>query len=154
LAPAPEVVDIGAGCLAQSGVPEGPAKDVADAYLHYFEVSGQALYQLNPDLLDEVSAGAELDALRKSIEDDRAAGRAVRTDVEHYCVVLSVDGDSARLGDVYRDSSIYVDPATHIPLPGEHVPNSPAVAPEFKVFFWLQRIEGVWKVVDSGKVSS
>jgi hypothetical protein len=146
-------VEIGAGCLAQAGVPVGPAKEVANAYLRYFEVSGQALYQLNPDLLDEVTAGDELAALRKNIEDDRAAGRAVRTDVEHYCVVLSVVGDHAQIGDVYRDSSIYVDPTTHAPLPGEKVPASPEVAPEATVFYQLQRIDGVWKVVDSGKIS-
>jgi hypothetical protein len=152
LAPAP--VEIGAGCLAQADIPLAPAKEVADAYLHYFEVSAQALYQLDPEQLDEVTAGAELAALRKNIEENQSAGRAVRTSVQHYCVVLSVDGDNARVGDAYRDSSIYVDPSTHLPLPGEKEPDSPSVAPEFTVFYWLDRIEGVWKVVDSGKVSS
>jgi hypothetical protein len=154
VAPTPEVVDIGAGCLAQAGVPEGPAKEVADAYLHYFAVTGQALYQLNPDLLDEVTAGPELATLRKNIEDDRSQGRALRTDVQHYCVVLQVDGDAADVWDHYRDSSIDVDPTTHEPLPGQDIPSSPDVAPDFTVIYQLQRLAGVWKVVDGETIQS
>ena len=147
-AAATQLVEIGAGCLAASSVPGGLAKEVADAYLHYFEVSGQALYRLDPDLLDEVTAGAELATLRKNIEDDRAKGRALRTDVEHDCVVVRVDGATGYVWDRYRDSSIDVDPTTHQPLPGQKTPASPDVAPAFTVIYQLQRLDGVWKVVD------
>ena len=148
----PQLIEIGADCLAQSGVPQEPAKEVASAYLRYFQVSAEALFQLKPELLDEATAGEELAALQKNIEDDRARGRALRTDVQHYCVVLRVQGDNAYVGDDYRDSSIYVDAVTHSPLPGQEVPPSPDVAPEFKVVYELQRIDGVWKVVDGERV--
>ena len=74
--------------------------------------------------------------------------------MEHYCVVLRVEGDSADVGDDYRDSSVYVDPDTHLLLPGQKEPASPDVAPEVRVIYQLQRLDGAWKVIDGEKVQS
>jgi hypothetical protein len=140
-------VEIGAGCLALPGVPVGPAKEVADAYLHYFQVRAEALLTLDPVPLETVSTGEALTGLQEDIQESRAAGRATLIDVQHSCVVLRVDGDEADVADRYRDSSIFVDPVTHQPLPGEVKPASPAEAPEVKVVYRLRRVGPSWKVI-------
>jgi hypothetical protein len=128
-------------------IPAELGAEISQAYLRYFQVRGDALLALDPSELDEVAADGELAALQKNVEDDRAQGRALQTDVQHRFIVLSVEGDNAQVADRYRDSSIYVDPATHQPLQGEVAPSSPDDAPEVKVIYQLRRIEGVWKVI-------
>jgi hypothetical protein len=87
-----------------------------------------------------------LTGLEQGIEQDRAEGHAVKTDVQHDFIVLSVQGDEAVVADRYRDRSIFVDPTTHEALPGQVAP-SPDEAPVVNVLYYLQRIDGVWKVV-------
>ena len=81
------------------------------------------------------------------IEDDRSLGRALQTNVQHQFLILSADRDHAEVADRYRDSSIYVDPITQQPLPGQIAP-APEDAPEVKVIYKLQRIDGLWKVIE------
>ena len=120
---------------------------VLDAYLNYFQVSGQALYNLDPAPLDAVAADRELQGLTNSIAQDRQQGRALKTDVKHNALVVRVEGDDAELVDTYDDSSIWVDPTTKQPLPGEVAPASPDVAPVVSIKYQLHRFDGVWKVV-------
>jgi hypothetical protein len=126
---------------------------VSAAYLHYFEVSRDALFNLDPAQLDQVSGGHELSALQEDIASDRAAGRALKTDVEHNFRVLTVINDQAVIADSYRDSSIYVDAVSHQPLSGQVIPSSPSQAPTVSVIYKLQLIDGIWKVVDGAKAS-
>jgi len=124
------------------------AAEIAAAYKQYFDVSGEALMSLDATGLDDVAAGDSLAGLQQNIERDRTEGRALQTSVEHLQVyVVDVQGDEADVADRYKDSSIYVDPTTHAPLPGQVTPASPDVAPIVSVVYHLQRIEGVWKVV-------
>jgi len=127
------------------------AAEVSEAYLRYFQVSTDALRALNPDGLDSVATGDELQFLTTQIEQDRAAGRALATNVQHSFVVLSVQGDQAMVSDDYRDSSIYVDPSTGRPLPGQVQPASPQDAPEIKEVYHLVRVRvasgpSIWKI--------
>ncbi len=126
---------------------------VSAAYLHYFEVSRDALFNLDPAPLDQVAGGHELSALQDDIAGDRAAGRALKTDVQHNFRVLTVINDQAVIADSYRDSSIYVDAVSHEPLPGQVIPPSPSQAPAVSVIYKLQLIGGTWKVVDGAKAS-
>jgi cytoskeletal protein RodZ len=124
------------------------AEEIALAYKNYFDVTGEALLNLDPTPLDGVAAGSELESLQRDIEQDRAKGRALQTNVQHDQVyVLDVYGDEADVADRYRDSSIYVDPQTGGPLPGQVAPDSPELAPAVSVIYHLQRIDGIWKVV-------
>ena len=124
------------------------AAELAAAYKNYFDVTSEALLNLDPSLLDTVAAGQELAALQQDIEEDQAQGRVLDTNVEHEQVyVLGVQGDEADIADRYRDSSVYVDPNTHLPLPGQVAPASPDAAPAVSVIYHLQRIDGTWKVV-------
>ena len=128
-------------------VPPALEAEVAQAYLHYFDVTSEALLNLDPSRLSEVATGSALAGLEQGIAEDRAQGRAVETNVQHDFAVLVVQGDEAIVADRYRDSSIFVNPDTHEPLPGQVVPASPDQAPLVKVLYYLQRIDGVWKVV-------
>jgi hypothetical protein len=124
------------------------AEDVFGAYQNYFSITDQALLNLDPTVLGDVTSGDELASLQQSIEQDRAQGRALQRNVEHDVYVLDVQGDEADVADRFLDSSIYVDPATHTPLPGQIAPASPDVAPAVSVVYHLQRIDSAWKVVD------
>jgi hypothetical protein len=113
-------------------------------------VSADALLNLDSTSLESVAAGDALAGLQQEIQQDRAAGRAIRTDVVHNLSVIGVVDNQAQVADDYRDSSVFVDPVTKEPLPGEVIPPSPQEAPETKVLYELRLISGTWKVV-SGK---
>jgi len=132
-------------------VPPELNAEISAAYLNYFQVSGDALLALDTATLPQVAAGQVLAGLQQQIESDRAQGRAIETNVQHDFVVLSVQGDTATVADRYRDSSIFVDPVTHEPLPGQVAPASADEAPLIKVVYHLQRINGVWKVVEGAR---
>jgi hypothetical protein len=151
---APPIVQATATAIRVVAIPtRGPTPppeldaEISEAYLHYFQVTTDALYALDPTGLDDVAANGELAALEKNIEDNRALGRALDTDVQHSFIVSNVDGDNADVADRYEDSSVYVDATTHEPLPGQVRPASPDVAPVVTVIYHLQRIDGVWKVI-------
>ena len=126
---------------------------VSDAYMHYWSVRADALLALDSSGLDQVAAGDELAALDKNIDSFREQGRALRTDVQHQFSVLTVINDQAVVTDHFRDSSIYVDPVTHEPLPGQVAPGSPDEAPEIGVLYKLELIDEAWKVVQGQKLS-
>ncbi len=121
--------------------------EISAAYEKYFQVTSDALLNLDPTPLSEVAAGQALAGLEQTIEEDRTQGRALQTNVRHQFVVLGVHGDLADLADRYEDSSIYVDPVSHQPLPGQTIPASPDIAPVVAAVYHFQRIDGVWKVV-------
>jgi hypothetical protein len=123
------------------------AAEIASAYEQYFNVTSDALLNLDPSRLGDVAADQELAALQQNIQQDRAEGRALDTNVEHDFYVIGYAGDKAQVADRYKDSSIYVDPVTHAALPGQVTPASPEVAPAVSVIYQLQRIDGTWKVV-------
>jgi hypothetical protein len=123
------------------------AAEVRDAYQRYWDVTAQALRDLDASRLSEVAMDGELAALQKNIDNLRAQGRAIDTSVEHHFVVVWNAGDQAQVVDRYRDRSVYIDPVTKQPLPGEVVPATFDDAPESNVVYLLQREQGTWKVV-------
>jgi hypothetical protein len=128
------------------------AAEVSDAYTRYWQAKANAFLALDSAPLDAVAAGNELAALRKDIDDDRAQGRAIRVKVQSNFIVLYANEDQAQVADRLRDLSVYVDPSTQQPLPGEAEPVSSELAPEIHAIYQLRRIDGVWKVVDGGSV--
>jgi hypothetical protein len=132
--------------------PVDPATDqeVSDAYLHYFDVTGQALLNNDPTGLDAVAAGPPLDGLKQSIAQQQAAGKALETDVVHHYNVVHIQGepdDEVSVVDHYKDLSYWVDPTTHEALAGQSIPSSEADAPEVDAVYHLRQVDGVWKVV-------
>lgn len=123
------------------------AEDVARAYLRYWDVTAQALRDLDTSSLSQVATDGELTALEKNIADLRAQGKAIDTVVEHHYFVMWTQGEQAQVVDRYRDGSVFIDPKTKQLLPGEERPQSPGDAPERSVVYLLQRDGDGWKVV-------
>jgi hypothetical protein len=152
-----DVVEVnGTPVLAVNGtplpLPTAPpeaAAAISDAYLRYWSVTANALLNLDPTGLDQVAADDELASLQKNIEDLRSQGRALSTDVQHHASVLTAFDDSALVSDRVRDSSVYVNPDDHQPLPGQIAPASPDEAPEVTAVYQMELVDGAWRVVKS-----
>jgi hypothetical protein len=128
-------------------VPPDVQADVAQAFLHYFDVRGQALLNLDPSQLPDVAAEDALAGLQREIEDDRAAGHAFAQDYRIEYRLVAVEGDEVVVAARIHDSSIWVDPETHDPLPGQVKPSSPDQAPMELTEWHLKQLDGTWKVV-------
>jgi hypothetical protein len=121
-------------------------QDVLNAYSNYSQVEADALYSLDASALPSVSDGWELQKLTDSIAEDRSMGRALLVSVRLHPIVVRVEGDDAEVVDIYQDSSIWVNPTTKDPLPGEVAPATPDDAPTVSTKFELHRTDGIWKV--------
>jgi hypothetical protein len=125
---------------------------VSSAYTHYWQVTSDAFLSLDPTALSQVAVGPELSRLQKHIEDERSAGHATQVKIQHSFFVLAANDHQAQVADNYHDFSIWVDPDTHEPLPGQSEPSSIETAPEFKLIYDLQIVDGTWKVTDGVQV--
>ncbi len=123
-------------------------QDVLNAYSAYWQAQADAFYDLDPSGLDAVADGQALEGLRQSISEDRAMGRALDTNVKLSPLVVLVQGDDAEIVDAYKNSSLWIDPTTKEPLPGQVAPASPDAAPTVSKLYRLHRVEGVWKVTE------
>jgi hypothetical protein len=121
-------------------------QDVLNAYSAYWQTQADAFYDLDASGLDAVADGRALEGLRESINEDRSLGRALDTNVQLSPLVVRVQGDDAEIVDVYKNSSLWIDPTTKQPLPGQAAPASPDVAPTVSKLYRLHRVDGVWKV--------
>jgi hypothetical protein len=122
-------------------------QDVLNAYSAYWQTQADAFYDLDPSGLDAVADGRALQGLQQSIDEDRSLGRALDTNVQLSPLVVQVQGDDAEIVDVYKNSSVWIDPSTKQPLPGQTAPASPDVAPTVSKLYRLHRVDGVWKVI-------
>jgi hypothetical protein len=128
--------------------------EVSAAYLHYWQVVSDSSLSLDPSHLGDVTAGDQLAALQKNLDEDKAAGRAIRMDIQHNFVVVSASPTEAEVADRSRDLSIWVDPTSGDPLPGQVQPASPDQAPEVDAVLDLQKIDGQWKVVYAARAAA
>ena len=119
--------------------------EVREAYLHAWEVWAEACLTLDPAPLEGVFAQPELDRARSYVRQLRASGRALRLEAAHRVTVLELDGDTALVLDELTDRSLYLDPATRLPLPPGVQPTSTGTE---RLQSSLQRTETGWKVVD------
>jgi hypothetical protein len=152
---APATAGVGTSVPAANGTPNSlptPSPEmvtsVSEAYLQFWSVYTYAFLNLDPAPLDQVAAGDELAVLQHDIEANHSQGRALKTDVQHQFAVIVAINDQAVVTDDIRDSSIYVDPETEEPLPGQAVTGSPDKASEYKGVYRLQLINNTWKVVE------
>ncbi len=87
LAATPPAVSTAAPADLPTPTPD-QAAEIAVAYGNYFDVTGQALLNLDATPLDQVAAGQSLAGLEQTIEEDRAQGRALQTNVQHEQVYV------------------------------------------------------------------
>jgi hypothetical protein len=151
-APAQSVVETSPLLTAVPTVDPQVADEVKSAYERYWDLTAQALRDLDATPLTEVATDGELLSLQKNIEDLRAQGKAIDTSVEHHFNVVWIRDDQAQVVDHYRDRSIFIDPSTKQPLAGEVIPPTFEDAPESNVVYLLQRDQGTWKVVGYNNV--
>ena len=119
---------------------------VAQAYLRYWDVYNDALYTLNTARLGEVMSGAELSRVQMQIGDLRSQDHAVKSDVQHKYVVVSLSPGKAGVQDQFLDKSYLVDLATKRSL------QSPGDGKTESIACQLQIIDGAWKVVSVVRV--
>ena len=153
--PAASVTQLAAQSATASPVPTlDPelASEVSAAYARYWQVLADADWSNDPSTLDQVAAGEELLRLRSSIVEDQAHGRATRIRVQHSFLVTSVRDGQAEVDDHIQDLSVYVDPNTHEPLPGEVEPSSAEAAPTTDATFQLQLLDDTWKVISAARI--
>lgn len=118
-------------------------EEVESAYSTFWGVRTEAALNLDVSRLPEVMAGSALDRERQQIADLESRGVAAVIEADHDVGLLSISEDEAELYDEYVNRSYLIDPVTREPV------GTPEPDEVFKVSFRLQRIEGVWKVVDS-----
>jgi hypothetical protein len=117
-------------------------REIEQAYLKYWDIRSEALYNLDPRRLPEVMAGAELEREQQQVSELKAQGRAVKTDVEHRIAFVRVGEANAELYDEYVNRSYLIDAQTKQAI------RTPGPGGTAKVSYRLQKIDGVWKVVD------
>jgi len=119
--------------------------EIEQAYLHYWDVRTQAFYNLDPSHLGGVMAGPELARSLQQMKDLQAQGRAGKVDVDHHYLLASVSPDHAVVYDEYLNRSVFIDAKTK-----QVIPTSSPPATE-KISYDMQKIDGVWKVVDGAQ---
>lgn len=119
-----------------------PEDEVSAAYLAYWDAYRAALLELDPALVERVTAGDELERIREEIGMLRADGVAARLVIEHDFAVVQIDGDRAVIIDQFLDRSFYVDPVSKEPsrsdVPGRTVKDT---------FHLKKQPDGTWVVV-------
>ena len=128
-------------------------EEISAAYLRYWDVTGQAFWNLDSSHLDEVATAEELSSLQHDIELLKLENRAIKSEVQHQYVVQGIQGDQADVRDRSTDFSIYVDPVTKQPLPGQVRPDADH-APLNTTVYHLLKENGTWKVAKGDPVAN
>jgi hypothetical protein len=121
-----------------------PEETVEEAYLHYWEVYGEALFNLDNSRLSEVMTGPRLERALEEIERLQEQGRAVKIVVENRPVVVEVEGDEALVLDEYENRSYLIDAATKEPLS-----EPPTTGETIRDRVTLTQVGTTWKVLDT-----
>lgn len=120
-------------------------RDVARAYLRYWDVYSEAMLSLDVSKLPEVTAAARLQEAQEEVADLKAGGVAARIQVAHRLRVLSATAQEASIWDEYVDSSFAIDPSTKQPI------GAPGASERVISTYVLRPINGAWKVVGGRK---
>jgi hypothetical protein len=121
-----------------------PEQTVKEAYLHYWGVYSEALFNLDSSRLSEVMTGPRLERALQEIERLEKQDRAVKIVVENRPVVVQVEGDQAVVLDEYENRSHFIDPETKEPLS-----EPPTTGETIRDRVTLTRVGDTWKVLDT-----
>ena len=116
---------------------------VIEAYLRYWDVYGEGLFDLDTSRFGEVMTGPRLERALDEVESLRGDARAVKIVVENHPVVVRVEADEAVVFDEYENNSYLIDPETKEPV-GE-----PGTGEVIRDTVTLTRSGETWKVLDS-----
>jgi len=118
------------------------AAEIGGAYVEYWKVTSQALLELDSTHLPDVMSGDYLQMFESKLDDLRASGRAIKTQVKLDYKVVQAGNLDAVVIDHVDDTSFYVEPGTENPLSD---PADDFLSLELK----LHNFDGTWKVVES-----
>lgn len=124
-------------------IPLALRKEIEDAYDRFWRVRADAALSLDGSRLPEVAAGVALEIERRNVEQLRAQGRAGRYIVDLQYGVVEANQTSAVVATKYQDRSYVIDVQTRNPIAP-----TPFAGEEVKMTYWLEKIDGNWKVVD------
>ena len=119
-------------------------QQVSEAYLHYWDIYADAVFNLDDSRLPEVMTAPDLERARQEVEALRQRGRGAKIVVEHNFVILQLDqvAGSATIRDEYTNKSYEVDAQTE-----EMVGKAPQGNVLTDTYF-LVKEGGTWKVRD------
>jgi len=119
-------------------------QEVSEAYLRYWEVYADAVFNLDESKLPEVMTGPQLDRTRREIDGLRQRGRAAKIVVEHNSFIAELDpvAGTATMHDEYTNRSYEVDAETK-QIVGQAAPGTVLTDTYF-----LVKEDGTWKVRD------
>jgi len=120
-------------------------REVARAYLRYWDVYAQAMETLDTSRLAEVTAGARHQEAVEEVGDLKTEGIAARIQVKHSFAVNRASEDEATIRDEYVNSSYAINPVSKQPV-GE-----PGTSERLLDTYFLRRVDGVWKVIGGQK---
>lgn len=120
-----------------------PRQQVIQAYIHYWHVYSRALYTLDASPVNAVASDGELTRIEAEVAGFRGEDRAVHVRVTHHYLIVSITGDRARLYDEQLDRSFLINPVTKEPH------SAPNKGHHEKDIYFLQKVDGVWKVTKS-----
>jgi len=125
-------------------LPASLASEILQGYTNYWMVRVNAMRDPTDPSIDlgSVMAGSELIGAQKTISQYQDAGEAFASDVKHTIWITSATSDNAVIVDQFTATTVRVDPESKAPLDG-----SPSIENRTDTFE-LQRVDGVWKVVD------
>ena len=118
-------------------------EEVSEAYLRYWEVYAEGLFDLDTSRFGEVMTGPRLERALDEVESLQEDGRAVKIVVENRPVVVQVEGDQAVVFDEYENQSYLIDPETKDPV------GDPGAGEVIRDTVTLTRSGETWKVLDS-----
>jgi len=122
-----------------------PAEDeISAAYLKYWDVYADAVFNLDETGLEEVLTGPQLQRTRYEINSLRQRARAAKIVVEHNFLIVDQDAaaGTATIRDGYTNSSYEVDAAS------KEIVGDPAPGTVLTDTYFLVKEGGVWKVQD------
>ncbi len=119
-------------------------QEVSEAYLRYWEVYADAVFNLDETRLSEVMTGPQLQRTRQEIESLRQRGRAAKIVVEHNFFIAELDpvAETATIRDEYTNKSYEVDAQT------KEMVGQPAPGTVLTDTYFLLKEGGAWKVRD------
>lgn len=119
-------------------------QEVSEAYLRYWEVYADAVFNLDENRLADVTTGPNLERTRQEIERLRQRGRAAKIVVEHNFFIAELDpvAGTATVRDEYTNRSYEVDAQTK-EMVGQAAPGT-----VLSDTYFLVKEGGAWKVRD------
>jgi hypothetical protein len=130
----------------QQSVEPSTSAELLRAYNLFWQVRAQALYELDSTQLAQVTAGPALEGEQRAIEQLKEKNQAQHVNVEHNPRILYASTDDAAIEDQYLSRSVLVDAESKQPL-------EPTPASTWRLAYRLRKIDGIWKVVDSVRVT-